>query len=1217
MATHEELMTALKFDESFRNALRNYYSYGFKRIRDYDPQKAPTMNNDWERLNNLLFGYLKWSEERGKDAVRFATQDSVSMEDNPFHRLYKFCKFNHSDPVEFFNIVIGLSDKFRISGSDEDDLYERLGINLKAEAKKRPYYRYIRFIKHNKSKKIELRTADTVNVLVAKQDKEKKQMAIPQTDIKLVGAVLEIWENTRNGIKVSESLQSFEDKLYASILDTMDIELLNDVIKKVCGGYIDFVAKNTKHNIEIEKQGSKYVMHIMEDANSSEISEGSISSIEIPRRDIGLAENLLQIKNVIIIEGFTSFDKKGINLLGIEFLKTVFERQYKKFISFLITHIDKDICIEKQEKKNFQLYADEQNNIVVPRKDEKYVSKLFGYWNFIENHSGVELSDMSSIETSKNGNKKKKKKIVLVGTTEEGNIETFDIPISNMDDEEMVKRLLAGEDGIAQYEKTFLANEVSFLEDMFEIMKEAVNQNKGLLASQLQCLFPSEIGLFCGDNTAINYSLSCLEQLKVIEKIASNENSKKTAENVWRLKGRTVSELLESGSDICSHDETDFETAFYSAIDFYSKYYVLGACGSFIKDRMNRLGTDERSAFRFRHEYFMQSLNDFNLIDLLYVIENDKWCEIQYSHGTAGFSTKILCKPLEVRISSTSGREFLVFYNPIKRSCTNLRLEFIEDIIAYEESDVLMALEKNSISRDMVGSDLKNSRESLKSMWGVSFSTKQEGNAIVPVEVEDVKLTITYDNKKEYYIRNRLLRESRGTTRSTGVSVQPDKGIITFGARVSDPKEMRPWIRSLYSRLLNVEGIETENFSLLEDVEKCISGIDDFREEKRPEPKRWVDNAATLGRIANGEKVRVHEQLFNEVFGVYYYIIAEIILICCSEENSMSMPKKQVDDIVKKVENWYKNKGGSKTFRLSMKEVSALLNNNAFGKNYEIHGEKRTRFQYECDSEIEFYKDVLPLTVLEVRWLKAIIKDSNIQCFMNAKQIEFINVFLEEAYPDVESLPTDHLVVYDRYIIDQSAKETERIHLHKFVEAIRSEQLVRVTFTTNSGNSICKTFKPIVIEYSKRNNRFQTQLQECENGMYYSVNISQMNCVELEEDEFDYVQTLKDYEAYRKNKELPVVIQFYDVRNMADRILTEFSPWRKYCTYDHETNVYTLTLFYNEDEELDLVIRLMGYGGNIHFVNRNHSIAREILKRYTMQRDILRERHKNVERGNE
>lgn len=1216
MATHEELMTALKFDESFRNALRNYYSYGFKRIKDYDPQKAPTMNNDWERLNSLLYGYLKWSEDRGKDAVRFATQDSVSMEDNPFHKLYKFCKFNHSDPIAFFNIVIGLSDKLRIAGCDEENLYERLGINLKAEAKKRPYYRYIRFIKQNKKRNIELRIADTVNVLVATHDKEKKQMAISQRDVELVSAIWKIWEDTRKNIHGSESLSTIESKLYASILDEMDVDLLNDVIASVCDVYVVFLAKNAEHKIEIIKQGTKYIMRIFEDTEFSEASKNTDAPIEIPKRDIGLVERLLQEKADIAIVGSKKLGRDCIRRLGLEFLKTVFERTQKKCISFLIANIDKDIYIEKQEKKNFQLYVDEENSIVVPKKDEKYVSKLFGYWNFIKSHSDVKLSDVSSIETSKNGRNKKKKRIVLIGTTAEGNIETFGIPISNMDDDEMVKNLLAGEDGIVQYESAFLANEVSFLEDMFEIMKEAVHQNSGLLASQLQCLFPNDIGLFCGDNTAINYSLSGLENLKVIKKIASSENNKKAAENIWRLRGKTLSELLENGSDIFSNEETDFETAFYSAIDFYSRYYVLGICGSFIKDRMNRLGTAEKSAFRFKHEYFMQSLNDFNLIDLLYVIENDKWCEIRYSHGTAGFSSKILCKPLEVRISSTSGREFLVFYNPIKRSCTNLRLEFIEDIIAYEEVDVLKALEKNSISRYIVDADLANSRESLKYMWGVSFSSKQDGNAIVPVEAEDVKLTIEYDDKKEYFIRNRILRESRGTIRPTGVSIQPDKGIISFGARVSDPKEMRPWIRSLYSRLLSVEGVETETFSVLEDVEKYINGIGDFKEEKRSEPVRWADNAATLGRIPNGEKVRIHELLFNEVFGVYYYIIAEIILICCSVENRTSMPKRQIDDIVKKVENWYKNKGGRKTFKLSMKEVYALLNTNAFGQNFEIHGEKRTRFQYACDSEIEFYKDVLPLTILEVRWLKSIISDSNIYCFFNSKQIEFINTFLEEAYPDVKSLPSEYLIFYDRYIVDQPEKDRERSYLYMLVEAIRNERLVCVTYKTNSGNLISKTYKPIVVEYSKRNNKFQAQLQACDNNRYDSVNLSQIDYVEIKE-EFDHAQTLKEYEAHRKNKEHPVVIQFFDVRNMADRILTEFSPWRKFCVYDPETNMYTLTLYYNKDEELDLVVRLMGYGNTIHFVDKEHSIAREILYRYTMQRNMLLEKQKNVERGNE
>ena len=1219
MATHEELITSLKFEESIRNGLRNYYSYGFKKIKDYDQKKIQTLNNDWERLNSILCNYLAWSsDECGKDSVRFATQDAVSMDENPFHRLYKFCKFNHGDPEQFFNIVIGLSSRFRISGCNEDDLYERLGIDLKLEAKKRPYYRYIEFIKQNDNKNIELRKSDIVYLLIATNNKENKKMTISQLDIDLVEAILEIWKDSRKDIKVTESHKIIEDKLYRSILEKMDIILLNDVIGNICEKYIEFVGKNAKYNIKIIKEKTQYVMKAFEDVDSSGTLSDINYSIEIPKEDIVIVQSLLQIKEMIFSDG-PSLSRKEIRILGIEFIKNIF-KNYKKIISFLIIHIDdKEIYIKKQEKKNFQLYVDEQNKIVVPRKDEKYVSKLFGYWDFIKNHIDVRISDVSMTETSDKVKKKKKSRKVLVGTNAEGSIETFDIPISNMDDNEMVKKLLDRENGIAQYESTFLANEVSYLEDMFENMKKHIEPNQGLLASQLQCLFHSDVGMFCGNNTAINYILSDLEKLKVLEKTAVSGNCKKIAENVWRLRGATLSELLKEGNDICSNEETDFETNFYRAIDFYSRYFVLGVCGSFIKDRMDRFGLDEQSVFRFKQDYFMNTLNDFKIIDILSVLENDRWCEIKYSHGTAGFSSKILCKPFEIRISSTSGREFLMFYNANKRTCTALRLEFIDDIIAYEEKDVKNALEKNGISWEMVKEDLSNCRESLKSMWGVSFSEKQEENASYPVDGKDVKLTIKFNNKNQYYISNRFRRESRDDTSSTYVDIQKDKGIITFKARISDPMEMRPWIRSFYSRILSVEGLETESFSVLQDVEKCINrikGIDKSTEEKNTKPKRWEGDVATLGRIENGEKVRTHELLFNEVFGIYYYIIAEIIVQCCSKESRLSMSRRQINNIVRKVENFYQNKGGVKTFRLSFQEISGLINNEAFGKNFVINGEKRTRFKYECNPETEFYRDAFPLTVLEVRWLKSVIKDDRIMCFLNSEQIRFLQRFLDDGYPDVNPLPQEYLVYYDRYIVEQSEKENEKEFLHIVIDAIKNEQLIHLKYKTNSEKFITKSFKPILIEYSKRNNKFQVQLQASNNARYYTVNISQINsCIELKE-EFDYVQTLKEYKEFRQKKERSVVVQFYDIRNMVDRILTEFSPWKKNCSYDSQTNIYTLKLYYSQDEELDVVIRLMGYGPNIHFPDKNHSIAREILKRYTKQRDMLLERNKNDERGN-
>ena len=69
--------------------------------------------------------------------------------------------------------------------------------------------------------------------------------------------------------------------------------------------------------------------------------------------------------------------------------------------------------------------------------------------------------------------------------------------------------------------------------------------------------------------------------------------------------------LLDTG---CEADP-NFAHHFHSALEFFSKDYLLGEVGTFLLDRA---GGEEISPFRWKHKYFMQVLNDFNIIDLLY-----------------------------------------------------------------------------------------------------------------------------------------------------------------------------------------------------------------------------------------------------------------------------------------------------------------------------------------------------------------------------------------------------------------------------------------------------------------------------------------------------------------------------------------------------------------------------------------------------------------------
>ena len=100
MATHLEYITNQKFNSSFKNMLRDYYTYGFKDRSEYSVSRG-TYDSDRKRLNDFLNDYMEWSEikkrknpkkgiEEGKH-ITFVSCDSQSMSINPFHRVYRFC----------------------------------------------------------------------------------------------------------------------------------------------------------------------------------------------------------------------------------------------------------------------------------------------------------------------------------------------------------------------------------------------------------------------------------------------------------------------------------------------------------------------------------------------------------------------------------------------------------------------------------------------------------------------------------------------------------------------------------------------------------------------------------------------------------------------------------------------------------------------------------------------------------------------------------------------------------------------------------------------------------------------------------------------------------------------------------------------------------------------------------------------------------------------
>ena len=95
---------------------------------------------------------------------------------------------------------------------------------------------------------------------------------------------------------------------------------------------------------------------------------------------------------------------------------------------------------------------------------------------------------------------------------------------------------------------------------------------------------------------------------------------------------------------------------------------------------------------------------------------------------------------------------------------------------------------------------------------------------------------------------------------------------------------------------------------------------------------------------------------------------------------------------------------------------------------------------------------------------------------------------------------------------------------------------------------------------------------------------------------------LKRVKDFRMEK---VTLEFYNIKNLTDRILTEFSPWKKDVSYNKDTELYTLTLYYDKSDRLEIVNRLMGYGKIVKFVNEEDAVYEEIYERIKEQQKLI------------
>ena len=298
--------------------------------------------------------------------------------------------------------------------------------------------------------------------------------------------------------------------------------------------------------------------------------------------------------------------------------------------------------------------------------------------------------------------------------------------------------------------------------------------------------------------------------------------------------------------------------------------------------------------------------------------------------------------------------------------------------------------------------------------------------------------------------------------------------------------------------------------------------------------------------------------IFSEIYGGYFNAVAKIL----EQAVNGSLTEKDITDIVL-----------DKAFGESIINLPSRIKSGDWGL---LTADLRTPIKHTPQ---------MPLTILQKRWLKAIMSDPRIKLF----GIECSDL------DDVEPLYTQDTIVYfDRYSDGDPYDDEKYIrNFQTVLKAMKEKKRLNIKFTSHRGIEHEKQFTPYRIEYSPQDDKFR--LLSMSTRRPWIINMARVT-------ECSVGRKVRDANEPLPKRNREIVIELDDERNALERAMLHFSHLEK-KTERIGDNRYRITLRYDKDDETEMLIRIIAFGPVLKVIEPA-SFIELIKERLIMQKNL-------------
>ena len=253
------------------------------------------------------------------------------------------------------------------------------------------------------------------------------------------------------------------------------------------------------------------------------------------------------------------------------------------------------------------------------------------------------------------------------------------------------------------------------------------------------------------------------------------------------------------------------------------------------------------------------------------------------------------------------------------------------------------------------------------------------------------------------------------------------------------------------------------------------------------------------------------------------------------------------------------------------KSVCKIIKENAFEESIinilpAIQEEKWKLITREFNTPIK-HLPTMPLTNLQKRWLKAVLSDERIKLFD----------IKPEGLEDVEPLFTkEDYRIYDKYSDGDNYEDEEYKKRFKFLlHAVHNSLPVKAEMTNRKGNRMYAKFIPRKIEYSEKDDKFRVLTYNCRH--ITTINLARLTKCSRCDETFEIKSVPKEAVF------TTLTMMVKDERNALERTMLHFAHFEKQVEKIDKNN-YKVIIRYDEDDESEMVIRILSFGPLVEVV---------------------------------